>query len=303
MRIKIKDSKQEALETAQPAKTRSVKKSPKAEMHENSQKRKTNVHYILYFLAAVFVCIIFALIFRTAVMVKNSTFSTPSYSVLVSSNTPFIIAVNTESKKLSLIEIDTDLSRTRIQKSMQLKTPIDGKIDKKSGELYVDEYPSVGFFMSMLLRPWEYEFEGMTMLDALKLTQYALGIQNKDVQNYRLYITSDGEVEGISSSELYDTFKDPRLINEQESIEVVNGTGREGLAGQASLLLKNTGGNVVSLGTVEGTEKSSLKASKNSNTLMRISRILGISPEIDENFSSISDIKIVLGQDFVKRIE
>ncbi|MBP7832311.1 MAG: LytR C-terminal domain-containing protein [Candidatus Levybacteria bacterium] len=301
MKIKIKHTSEEPLEE-QVVKPR-ARKNQKAVGNASDNKKKNNVHYILYFLAAVFTCIVFALIFRTIVMVKNSTFSTPSYAVLFSSSTPFLLAVDTDSKKMSIIEIDSPESVSRIQKSMQLKTPIDGKIHKKNGELYAGEYPSIGFLISAFFRPWEYSFDGMTPLDALKLTQYALGIQDKDVTRYEVSLNSDSELEGMTQDELYDTFKDPVLINEQQSIEVVNGTGKEGLAGQVSLLLKNTGGNVVSLGTSEEVNRSTLYSNQNSHTLTRISHILGISPEIDPDFASISDIKIILGKDFVKRIQ
>jgi len=302
MKIKIKHTKEEQLEELS-VKPRSTQKNKKVstELHDNS--RQNNVHYVLYFLAAVFMCVVFALIFRTIVMVKNSTFSTPSYSVLFESSTPFLISVDTVSKKMSVIEINISGVDSRIQKSMQLKTPIDGKIHRKNKEMLADSYPSMGFLASIVFRPWEYQFDGMTPLDAMKLTQYALTVQDKDISRYTVSLTSDQELEGMTSDELYDTFKDPILINEQQSIEVVNGTGQEGLAGQVSLLLKNTGGNVVSLGTAQESSKTVLYASQNSHTLTRISHILGISPEIDPDFASISDIKIILGKDFVKRIQ
>lgn len=302
MKIKIKHTSEEPL-AEQTVKPRSTQKKQKAAADMHVNKRKNNVHYVLYFLAAVVTCILFALIFRTIVMVKNSTFSTPSYTVLFSSSTPFLIAVDAESKKMSVIEVDSLKTASRVQKSMQLKTPIDGKLHKKNGEIQANQYPSMGFLVSIFFRPWEYEFDGMTAFDALKITQYALGVQDKDIKRYSVSLSSDSELEGMTQDELYDTFKDPILINEQQSIEVMNGTGQEGLAGQVSLLLKNTGGNVVSLGTSDEVSRTALYANKNSHTLTRISHILGINPEIDPDFASISDIKIILGKDFVKRIK
>ena len=130
---------------------------------------------------------------------------------------------------------------------MDLKVPVDGKLSKKSGSVLVQDFPSAGFLLSVLSRPWEYEFDGMTPLDAFKLTQYALGIQEKDIIRHNISISDEGYLNGIEAQELYDVFKDPMIINEQQIIEVLNGTGKEGLAGQVCLRIKNSGGNVVSV--------------------------------------------------------
>lgn len=302
MKIKIKSTENHELDVMPVQKKRSVKKNSDL-TQEKVKSKKTNIHYLLYFTVVVLVCILSALIFRIVLTVKNSTFSTPSYSVLISSESPFLVSVDTDSKKLSIIEIDKKNSRSRLQKSMELKVPVDARLSKKSGSVQVSDFPSGGFLLSVLSRPWEYEFEGMTPLDAFKLTQYALGIQEKDIIRHNISISSDGELHGIEAQELYDVFKDPIIINEQQSIEVINGTGQEGLAGQVSLLIKNSGGNVVSVGSAQDTAYSVLTANKKSHTLDRISHMLGIPPVVDENFASISDIKITLGQDFVKRIK
>lgn len=301
MKIKIK-STEEALEVQPKRKPRVIKKD--FESHSDSAKRKkSNIHYLVYFVSAVFICILLALLFRVALSVRNSTFSTPSYAVLVTSDPSFLISVDTASKKLAIVEVGPRHSNNRIQKSMLLKTPLDGKMYKKDGVISINDFPSVKFLWATIMRPWEYGFEGMTAFDAFKLTQYALGVQEKDIVRHRISETKDGVFEGLDSQELYDIFKDPIIINEQQSIEVVNGTGEEGLAGQVSLLLKNAGGNVVSVGSSNSVVETTLVASANSHTLERMSHILGVDPTIDENFASISDIKVVLGQNFVKKLK
>ncbi len=301
MKIKIKNT-DEDLEVLPKRKPRSSKKD--LEPHSvNLKKKRSNIHYLFYFFGAVLMCILLALVFRIALSVKNSTFSTPSYAVLVASDPSFLISVDTASKKLSIIEVGSRFSNNRLQKSMLLKTPLDGKMYKKNGTISVDEYPSVKFLWYMIMRPWEYGFEGMTPFDAFKLTQYALGIQEKDIVRLKISESTDGVIEGIDSQELYDIFKDPIIINEQQSIEVINGTGQEGLAGQVSLLLKNSGGNVVSVGSSKSVEKTTLITTSKSHTVERISHILGVNSTIDEQFASISDIKVILGQDFVKKLQ
>jgi len=299
MKIKIQKKSNEEVDELLQKKVRHPKK-PLLEKKDNINfGQKSNIHYLVYFLCAVFVCVVIALTFRVITTIKSSTFDTSSYSLLVSSESPFIISVDTASNNLSIIDV-TNSNIDKKAKSLELNVPIDSKIVVKNGQLDSEEYPSFGFLWSVILRPWEYKFENLTPFDVFKLVQFSLGMQEKDMNRAFMEISQDGQLQGLSSDEVYDIFKDPIIINEQQSIEVLNGTDMEGLAGQVSLLIRNTGGNVVSVGSTPNSAKSQLVSSNNSETLKRLSRILNIVPTVDPNFTSISDIKIKLGQDFVK---
>lgn len=301
MKIKIKNTKNEKLDVL-PTKSPSTPKKHVFVNEDKSQKAPSTLPYILYFFTAVLICIVIALAVRFLFTFRNSTFSTPAYSVLVSNDNPYIAVLDTNAKRVSLVEIENLPSKSRVKNSVELGVPIDGHVKAGENSFSKETFPSLSVFIASFLRPWIYGYDGMTSLDAAKVLRSAMGISKKDIVEKSVSF-KDGEIEGLSESELYDIFKDSTIIDEQMSIEVVNATSQEGLAGNVGILLKNTGGNVVSVSSAPDKEKSSIVAQSPSVTLTRMSHILGITPTIQENFASISDIKIVLGRDFAKKIQ
>lgn len=300
MKITIKNDKNESLEELPIKKTGTTKK--RVADHSELKPKYNTLPYLLYFFVIVLVCIILSLIARFFFTIKDSTFITPSYSVMVASKSPFLIIINTDAKKLFLIDLDKKYS-TKIKDSLAYKIPIDGKIITNDSSVSSQTFPKISNLLKFFFRPWEYRYEGMTSLDAVKLTQAALGIPKKDIERFIISVSDEGEVSGMPQDTLYNVFKDTRIINDQLSIEVVNATSQEGLAGGVGQIIKNTGGNVVSIASANDLKVSKLMASEKSPTLMRLSHILGIEPEIDENFSSISDIQIILGESFLSKIK
>lgn len=296
MKIKIKNTKGESLDVL-PVKRSQISKKNTLEL-DTSRKHNNTLHYLIYFFVGVAVCIVLALAARFIFTIKDSTFVTPSYSLLVASKSPFIVVVNTDSKKLSLVDIEFK-SSAKIANSLLYKIPLDGRITTKDMSLSSVDFPKMSMLFKIVLRPWEYGYDGVTSLDVIKLLQFSLSIPKKDIERVQMSIDSDEGVEGVTQDTLYDIFKDPVIINEQKSIEVVNATSTEGLAGSVAQLIKNTGGNVVSVASATDAKRSKLVASQKSQTLLRLSHILGIEPVVDENFSSISDIQIILGEDFI----
>lgn len=299
MKITIKNDKVENLDEIVPKKQRSKKRIVE---HTELDGQKNTLPYLLYFFVVVLVCILLSLVARFFFTMKDSTFVTPSYSMMVASNNPFLVVINTETKKLFLIDLDTKTSSKMVD-SIAYKIPIDGKIITKDSGVNSQSFPKVSYLMKFLFRPWEYRYEGMTSLDAVKLTQTALGISKKDIERFTISVSKGGDVSGITQDTLYDVFKDTLIINDQQSIEVVNATSQEGLAGGVGQVIKNVGGNVVSVASANNIKKSTLKAAIKSQTLIRLSHILDLEPEIDENFSSISDIQIILGESFLSKLK
>lgn len=298
MKIKIKNSKNEKLEVL-PAKSSS---GVKRQVFSAEDKKPSTLPYIFYFFTAVLVCIAIALGVRFLFTFKNSTFTTPAYSVLIANDNPYIAVLDTNAKALSLIEVENLPGSNRVKNSVELGVPLDGRVKASENSFTKESFPSLSVFLASFLRPWIYGYDGMTSFDAAKVLQSSMGVSKKDIVEKKISY-KDGVIHGLSESELYDIFKDSTLIDEQKSIEVVNATSKEGLAGNVGILLKNTGGNVVSVSSAPDQEKSTIVAQLPSETLTRISHILGITPTILDTFSSISDIKIVLGRDFAKKIQ
>ena len=97
-------------------------------------------------------------------------------------------------------------------------------------------------------------------------------------------------------------FEDSKIQAEGLSIEILNSTGKEGLAGNSQRLLENIGANVVNVGNYETTlEKSILVVNdaktRGSYTVKRLSNALKLTVKEAIFEQATADLTIILGQD------
>jgi hypothetical protein len=298
MKIKIRSRK----EITAPPKFDKTPKKTGDERKDHARKLSTT-SYLVWFIVFVGIFIGVALTARIIFLFQKGTFVTSSYSVFVVNEDSYIVAFSKSSSKLAYISVPVDLDKNRLGKSLSLGVPIDGEINGKSGVLEKNKFPSIALIFSIIFRPWEFTYKNMTLIDSLNLVYRLLPINKGEIGNYKLSLSEEGELEGILSKTIYDIFKDPEIINEGMSVSIVNATGRNGLASAVGKIIGNIGGNVVELSSEKENNISEITASNNSTTLKRISRLLEIKPEMKENKGAISDIKIILGSDFLKRIK
>lgn len=275
-------------------------KKPQANDKQRSVSSNINkISYLLYFFLIVSLVIIIALFARVVFLYQKSTFNSSSYSIFVNSKTPFLIAFDKQLGQLSIIRVPS-VSRDRIDESVSLGVPIDGQIENES--LKSDNFLSFSSILDQIFKPWGYHYQNMTVLDSIRLFYYTYSIPKKDILRATIKLSKDGEVSGVSQDQLYNIFKDARIVNEQESIEIVNATQIAGLAGLVGRVIKNAGGNVVSITSGDGQLDTVIQSSSSSETLTRLAGLLGTEPTINENIKSTADIQIILGSDFGNKV-
>lgn len=300
--MKIKIEKEEVLgeehleEKGSPAKH----KKPRAGKTKPKETEESwgVFAYLGYFLAIVGICILIALVARFIFVYKKSTFTSDGYAVLVSSRNPFIASYEASAKKITYLELKNYRDGDRIKESLALGFPLDGYV-KTPVDVSSQNFSKYSAMLSFFFRQFQSKFDNTTILDVSKLISSSMSVSKKDVEAKTVIISQDG-AEGITSDEIYSAFKDSDVINEGLSIEVINATSAEGLAGRVGQIIKNTGGNVISVNSQEGQKTSRLLSTRSSKTLTRISHLLGIVPAIVKDLNSQADIRIVLGEDFIK---
>lgn len=275
-------------------------KSKKIKKTDGGIKENSSMSYLLYFLLVVGIFIVLSLVLRFIFIYQSSTYSTSSFSVLVNAKKPFIVSYDKNQKKLTFLSLEK-INNTKLKESILLGVPIDGEI--KSESMSPEKYLSIGTIASQLFAPWNYRYSDMTILDSVKLALFASSIPSKDVSHLSLFVNSEGERAGVTNEQIYNTFKDSDLLDEQNSIEIINGTDITGLAGMVGEVLKNAGANIVSIRSSENVVNSTITASKNSKSMERVTHLLGVPASVDENFVGVSDIRIVLGSDFGKKLK
>lgn len=260
---------------------------------------KNTFSYLLYFLVIVFLCILISITVRAIFLYQKSTFNTGAYTVLINSKKPFIISYDKNLKQFSFVGI-TGPAINKTKMELLLGVPIDAQINAQN--ITKDNFNSTSLLLDQIFRQWKYSYQGMTLIDYLNLAFASYSIPKKDINSQELKLSKKNELSGMSQEELYNTFKDSQIVNEQKSIEIINDTYITGLAGTVGQIIKNTGGNVVSVKSGEIKKDTNVIVTSNSETATRITHLLGASQIVDSNMSSIADIQIVIGTDFGKKV-
>ncbi len=276
-------------------------KTPAKEKLQKDKNIKGTLSYITYFLILVFVCVGFAATVKFVFLLKKSTFSGSSYSVLVASEKPFIIVANKTYSKLTYAKLEKRNFKNSVEGGMYLGIPIDGEIKTSDKSLSPASFSDIGFLVRTITQPWQYSYSNMTLIDTLKLIFSSITTPKNQIETLSINV-KNGDLEGISPEKIYDIFKDPNIINEQKSIEIINATPVDGLGGKVGKVLKNAGVNVISITSGKEERVSSIFSATDSKTLKRISQILNIAP-VTTNVNQISDIKILIGLDFMDSVE
>lgn len=266
---------------------------------EKKEKTSNSFLYLGYFVVIVFLCILVAFTLRMIFLYKKSTFNTSSYVVLVKNKSPYIVSYNKMLNKISYINLEDFKEGNKIKQSLSYSFPLDGELET-TAEVNPENFSSFFSLTSFLLSQFNSKFTGLTILDVSNLIISSRSVPRNAIFSKSVKTAKDGTLEGMPTDEIYDVFKDLDIIDEALSVEVINATDVEGLAGNVSQVLKNAGCNVITVTSSDPKNKSQLIAAGKSKTIERLSHILGIQYEIVKSLHSSADIRIVIGEDLVK---
>src|SRR3989338_6600136 len=117
-----------------------------------------------------------------------------------------------------------------------------------------------------------------------------------DFQDQSFVINDENEEK---LNKINDLFRDNEIINEKITIEVVNSSNVSGAGNKLAQMLKNMGCNVIAIRTSEDSMSSKMivRIDKDSYTAKKLKNYLSM-PVEQRNEVSVSDITIVIGQDY-----
>ncbi len=234
-------------------------------------------------------------------LLKKSTFSGASYSALVNSQEPFVAVINKTYSKLTYLKLEKHSPKNSVEESLYFGVPIDSEIKPFGKKSQDNLFSSVNYLPEAIFQPWKFSYENMTTIDFLKAAFFGIRLPKNQVETVSVNI-KDGDIQGATSDKIYNIFKDPDIVNEQKSIEIVNATPVDGLGGRVGKVLKNVGANVISITSGKEERVSRIFSSYDSKTLKRISKLLNV-VSLVTNTNQSSDIKIMIGLDFMDRAE
>jgi hypothetical protein len=259
---------------------------------ENKSLRKA-----IFFIGIVCILIMLSMIARFAYIIKNSQFN---------GRDRFTVAIIFTPLKASLISFDPfseSVSHILVLGKREgytpgriIGVPVDAVINLEKEK---EELPnSVPKILSYALMHPGIKTQGITSIDMIRLYLFIKSLPTNGYSEESI-AASDSEVK--IDKLVQKLLIDSAIVNEQKSIEIVNGTNVDGVGKRMERILRNSGSNVVAVSTTQKTEKRSTiyAYGEDSYTLKKLHRVFKY-PIVITQMREIADIKIVIGIDGVR---
>lgn len=256
-------------------------------MRNKKINKSKNLNLALYFGILVVFIILVSLIFKIFDIVRESKFDGENrFSVaLIKSKNVDIITVSPKEGSLARIKILNSLKEPDIK---NLLMPIDAYVVVKS-DFNSD---SKSYFLKIFLNSRKIK-KNLSLFDLLKLSLYSASLNSEKIIEESVSKDDAEKMKLISES----FFKDPKIVGEKLSIQIINSTSVSGLGNKLARYISNMGGQVVLVKSSQDEAKNSvILYQEPSYTAKKLSEKLDISLKKDEN-NSISDVKIIIGKD------
>ena len=182
---------------------------------------KNNLKLATLFFAIFLFFIVISVSFRFVVLVKNSSFDGKNiYNVeFVDGQKRVYASFSPKEKSISIL---------RAQENDDVFAPVDGIINSK-----LDSQKITSTLVSQLISPSSHK--DMTVIDLVRIALFSRSVPE----------TSVYERSFVSQAESKTTFRDPKIIEEAKSIEIINSTEVAGLGNKLANFISNLGGNVI----------------------------------------------------------
>lgn len=263
-----------------------------------------NIKLAFVFCVFIIALIIGSLILKFGILIKKSRFDgqhrfTISLSKSLKNSDITVVSLAPDTKSISVLSVPQNsyLRNIHLQNiSQYLQIPIDGfiqfeKIDK------IDQKNIESNIRKIILN-FNRLKTNLTLIDFLRIWLFTKNISSHAVTTKTVDSLEDEAARDKFFSFLFNDFT---FTEENQSIQIINGTQRAGLGNRLSRLIGNMGGNVVSISTADNVVRHSeiLYFGKYSYTVERLNKILSFTINKKEVRPSeaISDIIIIIGED------
>lgn len=256
-----------------------------------SSMSNTKIAIIFFVILLFFVSL--SLVFKMVLVVKAGQFDgSKRFNLTISDNkTLKVMSLSGSAKTITIFNLNGNIESKEV--GALLEIPIDGYI--ASNSLDLNQKPDFLFLKSIFNSKTLQT--NLTIIDLLKLLIFSKSIPASSVitKNISTDLTtseSDRIVSRLVSDEL--------IEKDNQTIQIINGTGIGGLANRMARLLTNMGGNVIIVATSDTPRKRSTISyiDQKTYTVERLQKVLGY-PTIKADANAISDITIAIGEDKV----
>ncbi len=249
------------------------------------KKDSSNLRFAAVFFVLVLGTILISLIFRATFILRESKFDgTSNFSLQIKSNKNQIISFSPKSSTIGILNLENISASS-------LEIPIDASI-------YSDLSLSKENVDRSLFR-MIFDFKNQKELNSVGI--FRLFIFTKTIKDSAINEKEINEkTDKLKTDSIISTmFVDPQILDDKQSIEVVNSTNTYGLGNRLANLISNMGGNVILVSTGDEKKESEIQYSKYSYTVEKLSSVLKFK-KVKMKKNSLADVIIILGQDNAK---
>ncbi len=269
---------------------------------------KNNISSFLYlkiFIAVVLILIGVSVFAKIYSELNNSSFKNNSFTILYLGSSTYLLNVDKKESRFTFINLGNLTPKLKgknnLEMSLFIGAPINAIIqDKKAKSTFNNSDDFLGFSNEItLLTPNDnIVLKRLNAYDIYKFMNTARGVKRENRKNEK--ITNLDQV-GIDKV-LSDLLRDTAVHESNATVEVVNGTGINGLANVFSQMLSNGGYNVIEVRSDIAKDLVSQVRFKDKN--MPVEELIQITSfeEINSNNSSTADISVFLGNDLEGRL-
>lgn len=263
------------------------------------KKDSHSLLYIKIFLSCVLIAGFLSVSYKIFILVKDSSFKYDSFNLLVVGKKAQLVHFDSDKKKMAIIDLispeQTFNNKHKISSSLVVGIPIDGKIIYS---LKDNDFLSIKNVLPIILTPQKYKLEGINQFDILKLSAFSYLVSKSDKSFEKIDL---GGQEKVAGSKFLSVFRDPEILNEKLSIEIINSTDIDGLGGKITTILENASYNIISISTGTHQESRIITQRKESVTVKRLQSFFGIEV-VKARDQGIADVSVILGRDLVKNL-
>ncbi len=265
--------------------------------------KKSNGFYLAIFFIFFAITIIFSLVLKGINVYKNASFTGDSIMLLVVTNRDsYIMRLDKKNEQLSLLKIyDAEIDTNNLTRaSIRTGVPLHGAFKITDPNADIRDIVTVKGVVQLILRN-DIKLIHLNELDALRIAYAAQKIttENTTVREIKNYVNDRSIISQIDT-ELYELFRDPQIINERISIEVMNATTTSGLATAVAHMLENGGYTVVAIRSSDIQKNSSIQTQLTDPvTVQDIKKIFRF-PETSLPKNAVADIRIIIGEDAIE---
>lgn len=248
-------------------------------MHRRRKKEpKNSLNLAVLFLAVFLFFIVLSICFKLFFLIKDSRFDgSNSYNLeFVNSDKSYFVSFSPQDKSISIL---------KAKKSDDVLAPIDGRINSN-----FNRNKLTTTLLKELFSPSSHE--DINVVDLARLAIFSKTISQNSITLRDFSNFNDSKI----------TFKDPKVVSEGKSIQIINATNVSGLGNRLATFVSNMGGNVILVESeAEDRDSEIIYFKDKSYTLSRISEFLGYKTT-QSTKREVADVIIVIGKDGFKSL-